>query len=35
VVRDGFARGLVLRNFAAIKTGDVAETSEMREIPRD
>jgi len=34
-VRDGFECGLVLRNFNDIKTGDVVETFEMREIPRD
>ncbi|HYH33866.1 MAG TPA: translation initiation factor IF-2 [Nocardioides sp.] len=34
-VREGFECGLVLRNFQDIKTGDVVEAFEMREIPRD
>ncbi|HEU5045829.1 MAG TPA: EF-Tu/IF-2/RF-3 family GTPase, partial [Nocardioidaceae bacterium] len=34
-VREGFECGLVLRNYNDIKTGDVVETFEMREIPRD
>jgi translation initiation factor IF-2 len=34
-VRDGFECGLVLRNYNDIKTGDVVEAFEMREIPRD
>jgi len=34
-VREGFECGLVLRNFGDIKIGDVVESFEMREIPRD
>jgi translation initiation factor IF-2 len=34
-VREGFECGLVLRNFQDIKIGDVVESFEMREIPRD
>ncbi len=34
-VREGFECGLVLRNFQDIKIGDVIESFEMREIPRD
>ncbi len=34
-VREGFECGLVLRNYNDIKIGDVVETYEMREIPRD
>ncbi|CAN5476037.1 hypothetical protein BH09ACT12_BH09ACT12_34310 [soil metagenome] len=33
-VREGFECGLVLKNFADIKEGDVVEAFEMREIPR-
>ena len=33
-VREGFECGLVLRNFGDIKTGDIVESFEMREIPR-
>ena len=33
-VREGFECGLVLRNFQDIKTGDIVESFEMREIPR-
>jgi len=33
-VREGFECGLVLRNYQDIKTGDVVEAFEMREIPR-
>ncbi len=34
-VREGFECGVVLRNFQDIKIGDVIESFEMREIPRD
>ena len=34
-VREGFECGLVLRNFQDIKEGDVVESFEMKEIPRD
>jgi len=34
-VREGFECGLTLRGFNDIKTGDVVECFEMREIPRD
>jgi translation initiation factor IF-2 len=33
-VREGFECGLVLRNYADIKEGDVVEAFELREIPR-
>ena len=33
-VREGFECGLVLKNFQDIKTGDIVESFEMREIPR-
>ena len=34
-VREGFECGLVLKNFQDIKIGDVVESFEMREIPRN
>ena len=34
-VREGFECGLVLRNFQDIKEGDIVESFEMKEIPRD
>jgi translation initiation factor IF-2 len=34
-VREGFECGLVLRNFGDIKIGDIVESFEMKEIPRD
>ncbi len=34
-VREGFECGLVLKNYQDIKIGDVVESFEMREIPRD
>jgi translation initiation factor IF-2 len=34
-VREGFECGLVLRNYQDIKIGDIVESFEMREIPRD
>ena len=34
-VREGFECGLVLRNFQDIKDGDIVESFEMKEIPRD
>jgi translation initiation factor IF-2 len=34
-VREGFECGLVLRNYGDIKIGDIVESFEMKEIPRD
>ena len=34
-VREGFECGLVLRNYGDIKIGDVVESFELKEIPRD
>jgi translation initiation factor IF-2 len=34
-VREGFECGLTLSNYSDIRVGDIVETYEMREKPRD